>query len=164
EQTTHVAGKAPVSLGGAWFLYAQAEFPGGKSRALAPELLTVSRKSDHDVALHLLDVHLPQSIDGPYKAPNRKPHAWQPSPRDPALGRGGPRHAAPHAAPRPVQALPPGNGRRGPGRARREAGAASPRASRLKMARRRTPAPPLRSRRVPGYPPHAMAVRGAVIR
>ena len=87
EQTTHVAGKAPVSLGGAWFLYAQAEFPGGKSRALAPELLTVSRKSDHDVALHLLDVQLPKSIDGPYKAANRKPQAWQPSPEDLALLR-----------------------------------------------------------------------------
>ena len=87
EQTTHVAGKAPVSLGGAWFLYAQAEFPGGKSRALAPELITVSQKSDHDVALHLLDVQLPKSIDEPFKAANRKTQAWQPSPEDLTLLR-----------------------------------------------------------------------------
>jgi len=35
----------PVRLGGAWFLYAQAEFPGGKTRALAPALLTASQKT-----------------------------------------------------------------------------------------------------------------------
>jgi hypothetical protein len=86
-QATRVQGKVPVSLGGAWFLYAQAEFPGGKSRALAPELLTVSQKSDRDVALHLLDVQLPKSIAEPYKAGNRQTKAWEPTPDDIALLR-----------------------------------------------------------------------------
>src|SRR5438093_1622863 len=43
-QATQVVGKLPVNLAGAWFLYAQAEFPGGKTRALAPELLNASQK------------------------------------------------------------------------------------------------------------------------
>jgi len=86
-QATRVEGKVPVSLGGAWLLYALAEFPGGKTRALAPELLTVSQKGDRDVAVHLLDVQLPKSIDEPYKAANRQPKAWQPTPDDIALLR-----------------------------------------------------------------------------
>ena len=86
-QATRVEGKVPVSLAGAWFLYAQAEFPGGKSRALAPELLTASQKGDRDVALHLLDVQLPKSIAEPYKAGNKQPKAWEPTPDDIALLR-----------------------------------------------------------------------------
>ena len=86
-QATQVVGKLPVNLGGAWFLYAQAEFPGGKSRALAPELLTASQKSDGDVALRILDVQLPKSIYDPYLAANRQTKAWEPSPDDIALLR-----------------------------------------------------------------------------
>ena len=86
-QETRVEGKVPVSLGGAWFLYAQAEFPGGKTRALTPELLTVSQKSDHDVAFRLLDVELPKTIDEPFRAANRQPKAWEPSADDIAMLR-----------------------------------------------------------------------------
>ena len=50
DQQTQVMGKLPANLGGAWFLYARAEFPGGKSRALAPELFRASQKSGTDVA------------------------------------------------------------------------------------------------------------------
>ena len=35
-QATRVEGKVSVSLGGSWFLYAQAQFAGDKSRALPP--------------------------------------------------------------------------------------------------------------------------------
>jgi hypothetical protein len=86
-QTTHVAGKVPMNLAGAWFLYAQAEFPGGKSRALQPELWTISQKSDHEVDFRLLDVELPKSIDEPYRAANRQTKAWEPSPADLTLLR-----------------------------------------------------------------------------
>jgi hypothetical protein len=86
-QTTHVAGKVPINLAGAWFLYAQAEFAGGKARALQPELWTVSQKSDHEVDFRLLDVELPKSIDEPYRAANRQTTAWEPSPADLALLR-----------------------------------------------------------------------------
>jgi len=86
-QATRVEGKVPASLGGAWFLYAQAEFPGGKTRALTPELLTVSQKSDHDVAFRILDVEFPKSIDEPYRAGNRQPKAWEPSAEDIAILR-----------------------------------------------------------------------------
>jgi hypothetical protein len=85
-QKTQVVGKLPVNLSGAWFLYAQAEFPGGKTRALAPELLSASHK-DGDVALKLLDVQLPKSIYEPYQAANRATKAWEPSPEDIALLR-----------------------------------------------------------------------------
>ena len=34
-QATRVHGKVPVDMSGAWFLYAQAQFPGDKTRALA---------------------------------------------------------------------------------------------------------------------------------
>ncbi len=80
-QATQVQGKMPVSLGGAWFLYARAEFSGGKSRALPPQLFTASQK-DGQVSLHLLDVQMPKSIDEPYKAGNRQPTAWEPTPAD----------------------------------------------------------------------------------
>jgi len=81
-QATQVEGKVPVNLAGAWFLYAQAEFVGGKSRALAPELLAVSQKNERDIVLRILDVQLPKSIDEPYKAANRKPKAWEPTAED----------------------------------------------------------------------------------
>jgi len=87
EQATRVEGKVPVRLGGAWFLYAQAEFPGGKTRALAPALLTASQKTDADVALRILDVRMPKSIGEPYEAGNRQPKAWEPSREDIALLR-----------------------------------------------------------------------------
>jgi hypothetical protein len=86
-QATQVEGKVPVSLAGAWFVYAQAEFPGGKTRALPPQVLTASQNPDHGVALHLLDVQLPKSIDEPYKSGNRQPKAWEPKPEDVALLR-----------------------------------------------------------------------------
>ena len=85
-QQTQVVGKLPVNLGGAWFLYAQAEFPGGKSRALAPELLRASQ-NDGNVALQLLDVQLPKSIYDPYQAASRGTKAWEPTPDDIALLR-----------------------------------------------------------------------------
>src|SRR6058998_1392463 len=86
-QATRVEGKVPVNLAGAWFLYAQAEFPGGKTRALAPELLTASQGRDGDVAMRVLDVQLPASIYEPFQAANRQPKAWEPSPDDLALLR-----------------------------------------------------------------------------
>ena len=36
-QATQVVGKLPVNLAGAWFLYAQAEFPGGAAGPLRPQ-------------------------------------------------------------------------------------------------------------------------------
>lgn len=86
-QATRVEGKVPVNLAGAWFLYAQATFPGDKTRALQPELWTVSQNGDRDVTFQLHDVELPKSIDEPYRAGNRKPKAWEPSPADLALLR-----------------------------------------------------------------------------
>jgi hypothetical protein len=86
-QATRVEGKVPVSLGGSWFLYAQAQFPGDKSKALPPEILAVSQRGDGDVALRLLDVQMPKSIDEPYKAASKKPKAWEPTPDDIALLR-----------------------------------------------------------------------------
>jgi hypothetical protein len=86
-QATQVVGKLPVNLAGAWFLYAQAEFPGGKTRALAPELLSGSQKSGGDVALKILDVQLPKSIYEPYQAASRQTKAWEPTPDDIALLR-----------------------------------------------------------------------------
>src|SRR5437016_13988223 len=76
-QTTKVEGKVPTNLGGAWFFYAVATFPGDKTRALQPEIWTVSQKGN-DVAFHILDVDLPKSIDEPYRAGNRQPKAWEP--------------------------------------------------------------------------------------
>src|SRR2546427_4937795 len=86
-QATRVEGKVPVSLAGAWFVYAQAQFPGGKTRALPPQVLTASQDGGHDVALHLLDVQMPKAIDEPYKSGNRQPKAWEPKPEDVALLR-----------------------------------------------------------------------------
>jgi len=85
-QTTHVQGKAPANLAGAWFLYAQAEFPANKTHALMPEVWTVTQK-DHDVSFQLHDVELPKSIDDPYRAASRAPKAWEPSPADIAVLR-----------------------------------------------------------------------------
>ena len=86
-QATRVHGKVPVNMSGAWFLYAQAQFPGDKTRALQPELWTVSQKGEQDVAFRLLDVELPKSIDESYRAGNRQPKAWEPSAADIALLR-----------------------------------------------------------------------------
>jgi hypothetical protein len=86
-QETKVDGKVPVSLGGAWFLYAQARVQSGRAIALSPQLFTVAQKGNRDVALHLLDVEFPKSIDEPYRASLRKPKAWEPSPADIALLR-----------------------------------------------------------------------------
>ena len=86
-QATRVEGKVPVSLGGAWLLYAQAQFPGGRRRALPPELLSVSQGREGDVVFHLLDVQLPKSIYEPYQAGNKQPKAWEPTPADIALLR-----------------------------------------------------------------------------
>lgn len=85
--TTRVAGKAPVNIGGAWLVYAQAQFAGDKSRALQPELWTVARKGDQDVTIRLLDVSLPKSIDESFRAANKQPKAWEPTPADLALLR-----------------------------------------------------------------------------
>jgi hypothetical protein len=84
-QKTRVEGKIPTNLAGAWLLYAQAQLPGDKSRALQPELWTVSQTGDRDVAFHILDVDLPKSIDDAYRAANRQPKAWEPTPDDIAL-------------------------------------------------------------------------------
>ena len=84
-QTTRVEGKLPTNLAGAWLLYAQAQLPGDNSRALQPQVWTVSQKGDRDVAFHILDVDLPKSIDDAYRAGNRQPKAWEPSPDDIAL-------------------------------------------------------------------------------
>jgi len=84
-QTTHVEGKIPVNLAGAWLLYAQAQLPGDHSRALQPELWTVAQKSDHDLSFNVLDVELPKSMDDAYRAGNRQPKAWEPRPEDIAL-------------------------------------------------------------------------------
>jgi hypothetical protein len=86
-ETTRVEGKAPASFGGAWFLYAQAQFPGDKTRALPPQLFTVSPGRDGNLTLHVLDVQMPKAIDAPYKAGSRQPKAWEPSPADIALLR-----------------------------------------------------------------------------
>ena len=80
-QTTKVSGKIPANLAGAWFFYAQATFPGDKTRALQPEIWTISQKGN-DLAFRILDVELPKSIDEPYRAGNRQPKAWEPSPAD----------------------------------------------------------------------------------
>jgi len=87
-QTTKVEGKAPANLAGAWFFYAQATFPGDKTRALQPEVWTASQKGN-DVAFRILDVELPKSIDEPYRAGNRQPNAWEPSAADLDLLRKG---------------------------------------------------------------------------
>src|SRR3989442_813577 len=111
-QATRVHGKVPVNLSGAWFLYAQAQFPGDKTRALQPELWTVSQKGERDVAFRLLDVELPKSIDEPERAGF--------GPRGQAVhglcGRrsGG---ADPDHLRRTVLALPAGEGERGSGAA-----------------------------------------------
>jgi hypothetical protein len=68
-------------------LYAQAVLPGDKTRALQPEVWTVSQKGDRDVAFHILDVELPKSIDEAYRTGNRQPKTWEPSADDLALLR-----------------------------------------------------------------------------
>jgi hypothetical protein len=85
-QATWVVGKAPGNLGGAWFLYAQAQFK-TVSRALPPQLITAAPGPDGGVDLKLLDVQLPKAIYEPFQAANRKPQAWEPSPQDIALLR-----------------------------------------------------------------------------
>ncbi len=85
-QATRVAGKVPGSLGGAWFVYAQAQLPGGHSRALPPQLITAAAGGD-GVELKLLDVQLPKSLYEPFQKANHEPNAWEPSPQDIALLR-----------------------------------------------------------------------------
>jgi hypothetical protein len=81
-QVTRVEGKAPVNLGGTWLLYAQAQFAGGQSRALQPQIISSARGSDGTIGLKVLDVQLPKSIYEPYQAANRKSQAWEPTPKD----------------------------------------------------------------------------------
>ena len=80
-QATRVQGKVPVDLGGAWFMYPQAEFPGNKMRVLPLQLFQITKR-DGAVDFKLLDVKMPSSIDEPYKAGNRQPRGWEPKPED----------------------------------------------------------------------------------
>ena len=86
-QETRVVGKAPADLGGAWFLYAQAQFTAGKSRALPPQLITATPGGEGGLQMKVLDVQLPKSIYEPYQNGNRQPQAWEPTPQDVALLR-----------------------------------------------------------------------------